>query len=140
MQVSRGIVVATIQDDLEQAVLARLRDNLLSQLEKSGCQGVILDLSGLHTLDAAEFDAILQITAMIRVMGATPVLSGLRAGVVSALIDTGIEVGDIQAAVDLDAAFELLLPASTAEPDEAAGADDETETAEAEQQVPGESS
>ncbi len=113
MQVSRGIVVATIQGDLDEPALARLRHDLLDRLEKSGCQGVILDLSGLHTLDAEEFADIRQISSMASLMGAQPVLAGLRSGVVSALIDSGVEVEGIQAAVDLDAAFEVLLPALT---------------------------
>ena len=67
---------------------------------------------------------------MIRIMGAAPVLAGLRAGVVSALIDSGVEVQGIQAAVDLDAAFEMLLPPSSPGSAEEAGDEDEDEPAE----------
>ena len=124
MQVSRGVVVASVQADLEEQVVARLRDDLLARVHSTGSKGAILDLSAVHTLDASEFAAIRELIAMIEIMGATPVLAGLRSGVVSALIDSGVDVNGIQAAVDLDAAFELLF-----EPEPAGAETDEADPA-----------
>jgi rsbT antagonist protein RsbS len=117
MQLSRGVVVASIQVDLDDDVLARFREDLLERIHASGSQGVILDVSGLATLDSAEFAALRRIMAMTSLMGAKSVLVGLQAGVVSALIETGADVDGLRAAIDLDAGFALLAPELRGEPE-----------------------
>jgi rsbT antagonist protein RsbS len=110
MQVSRGVVVASIQVDLDDDVLARFRQDLLGRIHETGSRGVILDVSGLETLDSEELAALRRIIAMTGLMGAESVLVGLRPGVVSALIEAGADVDGLPAAIDLDAAFALLEP------------------------------
>lgn len=108
IQLSRGIVVASIQVDLEDAVLLRFREDLLSSVHRSGTSGVILDVSGLETLDLHEFAALRQIISMVEIMGTSAVLVGLQPGVVSALVGGGADVDGLRSALDLDAAFVLL--------------------------------
>jgi rsbT antagonist protein RsbS len=121
MQVSRDVVVASIQVDLDEDVLARFRDDLLRRIHETSSRGVILDVSGLETLDSNEFAALRRIIAMSTIMGAESVLVGLRPGVVSALIEAGADVDGLRAAINLDAAFALLQPEP--EPESEAGAD-----------------
>ena len=45
---------------------------------------------------------------MARLMGARSVLAGLRAGVVSSLVELGAETDDVLAARDLDGAFRIM--------------------------------
>ena len=123
IQVSRNIVVASIQVDLDDDVLARFRDELLHRLHETGSPGVILDVSGLETLDSSEFSALRRIITMCTIMGAETVLVGLRPGVVSALIEAGADVDGLQAAINLDAAFAILQP----EPESEAEADPNSE-------------
>ena len=108
MQVSRDVLVASIQIDLDDDVLARFRDDLLRRIHETGSRGVILDVSSLETLDSEEFAALRGIIMMSTIMGAESVLVGLRPGVVSALIEAGVDVDGLRAAVNLDAAFDLL--------------------------------
>ena len=110
IQVSRGVVVASIQVDLDDDVLARFRQDLLDCIHETGSRGVILDVSGLETLDSEELAALRRIMVMTALMGAESVLVGLRPGVVSALIEAGADVDGLRAAVNLDAAFALLEP------------------------------
>jgi len=110
MQVSQGVVVASIQVDLDENVLARFRDDLLARIHETGSRAVILDVSGLDTLDSEEFAALRRIVAMVALLGSESVLVGLRPGVVSALIETGADVDGLRAAIDLDAGFALLEP------------------------------
>jgi rsbT antagonist protein RsbS len=123
MQVSRDVVVASIQVDLDDDVLARFRQDLLDRIHETGSRGVILDVSGLETLDSEELAALRRIIVMTGLMGAESVLVGLRPGVVSALIEAGADVDGLKAAINLDAAFELLEP----EPETEDEAEDETE-------------
>jgi rsbT antagonist protein RsbS len=123
MQLSRGVVVASIQVDLDDDVLARFREDLLERLHESGSEGVILDVSGLQTLDSEEFAALRRIMTMTSLMGAESVLVGLQPGVVSSLIETGVDVEGLRVAINLDAGFALLEPEPQLEPET------ETETA-----------
>jgi rsbT antagonist protein RsbS len=123
IQVSRDVVVASIQVDLDDHVLARFRDDLLRRIHETGSRGVILDVSGLETLDSDEFAALRRIITMSTIMGAESVLVGLRPGVVSALIVAGADVDGLRAAIDLDAAFALLQPEPEPEPEIEEGAD-----------------
>ena len=108
IQVSRGVVVASIQVDLDEGVLARFREDLLQRIHDTGSLGVILDVSGLETLDSHEFAGLRRIITMCAIMGAEAVLVGMRPGVVSALIEVGADVDGLRAAFDLDAAYGLL--------------------------------
>jgi rsbT antagonist protein RsbS len=110
MQMSRGVVVASIQVDLDEAVLARFREDLLSRIQENRSRAVILDVSGLETLDSEELASLRRIITMTDLMGAQSVLAGLRPGVVSSLIETGADVDGLRVAIDLDAAFDLLPP------------------------------
>jgi rsbT antagonist protein RsbS len=127
IQVSRDIVVASIQVDLDDDVLARFRDDLLRRIHETYSRGVILDVSGLETLDSEEFAALRRIITMCTIMGAEVVLVGLRPGVVSALIEAGADVDGLQAAINLDAAFDLLQPEPEPEPESESGADSDTD-------------
>ena len=117
LQVSRDVVVASIQVDLDDAVLERFREDLLHRIQVTGSRGVIFDVSGLETLDSSEFAALRRIITMCTIMGAESVLVGLRPGVVSALIEAGADVNGLQAAINLDTAFALLQPEPEAEAD-----------------------
>lgn len=119
IQVSRDIVVASIQVDLDDDVLVRFQEDLLQRVHTTGSAGVIFDLSGLETLDSHELSALRRIITMVKIMGAESVLVGLRPGIVSALIEAGADVDGLRAAINLDAAFVLLQPEPdpTPEPD-----------------------
>jgi len=117
MQVSRSVVVASIQVDLDEDVLARFREDLLARVYETGSHGVILDVSGLETLDSQEFAALRHIIEMTALMGAEAVLVGLQPGVVSALVEAGADVDGLRAAINLDEAFTLLEPQPESQPE-----------------------
>ena len=105
---SRDIVVASIQVDLDENVVARFQEDLLRSIHETGSRAVILDVSGLETIDSKEFDALRSIIRIAKIMGAESVLSGMRPGVVSALMDADVDVKGLSAAINLDAAFDLI--------------------------------
>jgi rsbT antagonist protein RsbS len=108
MQVSRGIVVASIQVDLEDSVLAQFQQDLLDRIHVTGARAAILDVSGLEILDPAELAALRHIIGMTRLLGARSLLVGLRPGVVSALMQVEADIDGLEAAIDLDAAYARL--------------------------------
>jgi rsbT antagonist protein RsbS len=115
IQVSRGVVVAFVQVDLDENVMARFQDDLLGRIQQTEARGAIIDLSGLEIIDSGEFAALRRVISAATIMGTRTVLVGLRPGVVSSLIEAGVQVDGLLAAVSLDAAFAMFEPESTAE-------------------------
>ena len=103
-------MVASIQVDLDDELLAAFRRELLERLQACRATGVILDLSGVELMDAEDFEALRATTRMASLMGARSVLVGLRPGVVSALVDLGVDIDGIEATLDLEEAFRILQP------------------------------
>jgi len=108
MQLSRSCVVASLQIDLSERVITRFRKDLLEFLRSTGATSVILDVSGLDVIDGDDFNALKLAMSMAELMGACSVVSGLRPGVVSSLIELGVDTKDINAALDLDDAFDVV--------------------------------
>ena len=108
IQMSNNCLVASIQIDLTPGILEQFRNDLLIELQSRRARGVILDLSGIEVMDLSDFENIQSTICMARLMGASAVVCGLRPGVVASLILLGADADDLQAARDLDMAFELL--------------------------------
>lgn len=108
LQVSRGCVVASIQVELSSDVLAQFQQDLLQLLHTSGATNVILDVAGVDIMDDEDFDSLRRSMAMAELMGARCLVAGLQPGVVAALVELGAKVDDVEAALDLDAAFVRL--------------------------------
>lgn len=127
LQLSRNCIVASIQVDLSDEVLARFRLDLLDRLQRSSARAIILDVSGIEIIDLAEFRALRDTMTMARLMGARTIFAGFRPGVVSALVELDAEVDEIEAAFNLDGAFALLEETAEREPEIAEQVDDEVE-------------
>jgi rsbT antagonist protein RsbS len=107
-QVTRGIVVASVQADLIEAVLARFQNELLSLIHRVGARGVVFDLSGVDLLDSVEYHGLLRILKMAELLGAKTVISGLRPGIVSSLIDANVDTDGVVATLHTDDAITLI--------------------------------
>ena len=108
LQLSRGYVVASIQIDLSDAVLRQFRKDLLTFIQSSGATGLILELSGVDIIDLEDFESLRKTMTMAAIMGARPVVAGVQPGVVSALVELDANIDGIDAALDLDDAFNLM--------------------------------
>jgi rsbT antagonist protein RsbS len=108
LQISQGCIVASVQVDLRPDVLATFQADVLNLVRDSGARALIVDLSGVQTVDPEEFEALRRTSNMARLMGARSILSGLNAGVVSSLVDLDVNVADVEATRTLDAAFALV--------------------------------
>lgn len=107
-QVTRGIVVASVQTDLNESVLARFQNELLSLIHRIGARGVVFDLSGVDLLDSVEYHGLLRILKMAELLGAKTVISGLKPGIVSSLIDANVDTDGVVATLQTDDAIVLI--------------------------------
>lgn len=108
MQVTRGCLVVSIQTDLDDAILDGFRRALLERVRTAAVAAVILDVSAVVVMDAHDFESLRRSMEMAGVMGALPVIVGLRPGIVAALVDMDIQVDAVRTALDVEHAFELI--------------------------------
>lgn len=108
IQSIRGCLVASIQIDLTEAVLKGFRDELLDLIGRSRVRGVVLDVSGVEVMDSVDYELLRSTMSMASVMGAAPVIVGLKPGIVSALVDMEVDIRDVRAALNLDDALKML--------------------------------
>ena len=84
IQINHGVVVALLQTDLTEAVLQQFQDELQPRVHGIGAHGVVVDVSGLAVLDDYEFAGLRRVLAMVELLGAQSIISGLSPGMVSA--------------------------------------------------------
>ena len=82
--------------------------DLLRYLRDTGAHAVLIDLSGVELISLEEFAGLRQILRSAQMMGADGVMTGLRAEVVSALVDLGVDIAGLRTAGKLDDGFDLL--------------------------------
>jgi len=118
LQLIQGCLVASIQIDLTDQVLSLFRQELLERIASAHVHGVVLDVSGVEIMDSADFEMLKTTMNMASVMGATPIIVGLKPGVVSALVDMDVDTRGVRAALNLDDALQILgASAATTEPE-----------------------
>lgn len=108
LQLIQGCLVASIQVDLTDQVLQRFRQELLERISGTHVHGVVLDVSGVEVMDSADFEMLKTTMNMASVMGATPIIVGLKPGIVSALVDMDVDTRGVRAALNLDDALRTL--------------------------------
>jgi rsbT antagonist protein RsbS len=130
LQLSRDCVIASIQIDLQGEALLAFRDDLLRYVATTRASGVIIDVSGLQIIDADDWDALRRTMAMTKLLGARPVITGLRPGVVSSLIELGVDVEGVETAPSLDEGFAMFDASDARQPavTESEGAESEDES------------
>ena len=105
---SRGSVVASIQTDVTPDVIIALQQDGLEMIGSTSAHGFVVDHSGVELLEPDEFEVLLGTMEMAKLMGARPVLCGLRPGVVSALVDLDVDLEEIDATRTIDDALDIL--------------------------------
>ncbi len=123
LQLIQGCLVASIQVDLTDQVLKRFRQELLARIASTRVHGVVLDVSGVDVMDSVDFEMLKTTMTMASVMGASPIIVGLKPGIVSALMDMDVDTRGVRAALNLDDALGMLGGSGAGQP----GTDLETE-------------
>lgn len=121
IQPHRGGLIASVQVDLDQRVLQRFHSDLLERIQESRPRFVVVDLTGVTIMDAADFNGIRRAVDMTALMGTPTVLCGLRPGVAAALVDLDVPIDGLHTELNLDAALARFtaekLPSNASPPD-----------------------
>jgi rsbT antagonist protein RsbS len=108
MSTIRGCLVVTLQGELYDDTLMKIRTAILQKIQAAKVRGMILDLSTVRALDSHAFKFLADTARMTSLLGVANVFVGLQPGVVSSLIDLEVEIDGIRAALTMEDGFEQI--------------------------------
>ena len=84
----------------------QITDGLLQAIRANRAKVVVIDITGVPAVDSKVANHLLQTAAAARLMGATPIMTGLSADVAQALVSLGVDLGQIATVGDLRGGLE----------------------------------
>ncbi len=101
-------LVVTLPVDLSGGALDRVRSVTLDAIQDNSIVAVIFECSALKFIDANEFDTLKSIGSMSVILGAEPILTGLKTEIIKYLILADIDCAGIRAFLGLNEALDYL--------------------------------
>lgn len=111
-------VIVSIQVELSDALVLRLKDDIAAAIERSGPRGLIIDVSGVAVMDSYISRTIRDIGIMSKYMGVSTVICGLDANVAMTLVEMGMGFEGVTTKANLEAALESFQTQDDIEEDE----------------------
>jgi len=102
------VLVARFPSQPTDQAVDELRAAVLAEIEESNPNGVVLDISGVNTLDSFFARVIAETAAMVELMGGTAIVAGMRPSVAITAAELGFDLGGVETARDTDHALSQL--------------------------------
>lgn len=101
-------LLATVHIELRDDVAHAFQADVLTSIERTTATGLVLDISGLETVDSYVARILAETGRMARLMGTRTVLVGMRPEVAATLVRMGYMMDGVQTALDLEDGLALL--------------------------------
>jgi rsbT co-antagonist protein RsbR len=109
LPVRDGVLVMPIIGSLSEQRALRIQETLLHTISAQHARVVILDVTGLTSVDTAIVQALLETIQSILLLGARPIIVGIAPEMASALVQLGAPLDDLHTMADLKAAVASVL-------------------------------
>jgi rsbT antagonist protein RsbS len=100
-------LLATIQVELQDTIVDAFQNDLLEEIERTGANGLIVDISALETVDSYVARMLANTGKMAKLMGTDTVIVGMRPAVAATLVRMGYYMEGIYTALSLEEGLEL---------------------------------
>lgn len=101
-------LIASIQSELSDADLLKLRDDLVRRVGESRSLGVIVDVTVLDVMDSFATRTLRSMAHMIMLRGAETVIVGIQPEVAFSMVQLGLKLEGVETALDLEEGLSLL--------------------------------
>jgi|SRR5919109_2861142 rsbT antagonist protein RsbS len=101
-------LIASIQSDLSDSQVLRLRDDLTERVGAYRTRGIIVEVAALDVIDSFVARSLRSIAVSARLRGAETVIVGIRPDVAIALVQFDLNLEPLRTALDIDEAIALL--------------------------------
>lgn len=102
------VLIVPIQVDMDDQTVIQLQERILSELERTGARGVLIDISLLEMVDSFIGRMLSDMAAMARIMDARTVVVGMQPAVAITLVELGLELKGVETVLNVDEGFRLL--------------------------------
>ena len=101
-------LIASIQSDLTDGQVLRLRDDLTERVGQYRVRGIIVDVGALDVIDSFVARSLRSIAVTARLRGAETVVVGIQPDVAIAMVQFSLNLEPLRATLDVDEALALL--------------------------------
>lgn len=101
-------LLATVHVDLRDAVADAFQEDVLEAIEETGSTGLLIDISGLDSVDSYVARIVADTGRMAKLMGTNTVLVGMRPEVSATLVRMGYVMKGVRTALNVDDGLALL--------------------------------
>ena len=101
-------LIASIQSELSDADLLKLRDDLVRRVSDFRTKGVIVDVTVLDVMDSFATRTLRAMAHMIMLRGAETIIVGIQPEVAFSMVQLGLKLEGVETALDLEEGLELL--------------------------------
>ncbi len=105
----RGCVVVAMPQQLQHDTLSVLRVRALEAVQSQRAGAVVVDCGLLRLIDSVEFADLRETLRACALLGARPILAGLRPGVVAHLVNADVDSSGLETARNLEDALDRAL-------------------------------
>jgi rsbT co-antagonist protein RsbR len=125
LQLRERLLILPIIGMLDSARARQLTEQLLGAIQENRARVVVIDITGVATIDETVANHLVQTVEASRLMGASTILTGLSSEIAQTLVDLGVDLGMMRTAGDLQGGLEEAerLAGYRDADDEAAGDD-----------------
>ena len=102
------VLLVTIQIDLQDQVALALQDDLSSMIERTGANGVLIDISALEIVDSFVGRMLASISGIASVLDATTVVVGMQPAVAITLVELGLSLDGVRTALNVERGMAML--------------------------------
>lgn len=103
-----GVLLVSIPAELSDSQVRQMRSELGHKLTRGNWRGLVLDASGVETLDSFMTRSLRDLAVGARLMGIQTVVCGLRPEVVDTLVEMGLDLQGVPTRTDLDQALAVF--------------------------------
>ncbi len=109
IRVVRGLAIFAVPADIETSMMPALTGRVCELVDGLQVRGMVLDLAHLKAVDHGVMAEIFRLARAVRALGVPVRMTGISAGLASALVLTGFEDMDARPCATLDQAIAELL-------------------------------
>ena len=106
LQVRDRLVILPIIGVLDSQRARQLTEQLLSAIQANRAKVVVIDITGVASIDMTVANHLVQTVNASRLMGASAIITGLSSGIAQTLVDLGVDLSMMKTVGDLQGGLE----------------------------------
>jgi len=106
LQVRDRLLILPIIGGLDAQRARQLTEQLLGAIQTSRAKVVVIDITGVATIDVGVANHLVQTVEAARLMGASAIITGLSSKIAQTLVDLGVDLGMMRTVGDLQGGLE----------------------------------